>query len=319
MNKKIAFILMNYGGPQNLDEVKTYLRNIFKDPAILQVPFLLRQFLSYKITKARLEKSQDIFKKIGNKSPINEETLSQIKAIEDYIEAQNLSLNVKGFMAQRYAPPFAKDVMGDIIAFNPEQIILLPMYPQFSLTTTESSLKDFIRYTPRELKDKIKTIHYFYTDTGWQNYFVEQITHAILNNQDNYEILYSAHSIPQAYVDAGDIYEEQVKDSLNIIHKKVEEELGHPVKYHLAWQSKVGKMKWLSPSVEETILRLKNTNLIIVPLSFVAENSETLVELDMDMKDIALNNGTKSYIRIPTPTNNPQFMAGLAQRIIELI
>lgn len=319
MNKKIAFILMNYGGPQKMDEVEGYLRNIFKDPAILHAPFFIRQWLAYKIAKKRGQKSRDIFARMGGKSPINDETLKQVYAIEQNIARTHPEITVKGFMIQRYAAPFAKDVMGDIINFNPDKIILLPMYPQFSKTTTESSLKDFIQNAPKSFRNKIETIHYFYTDKGWQNYFISSITQALsAHSEHDFHILYSAHSIPKAYVDKGDIYEQQVNDCVKIIHQQVENNLQKTLPHGLAWQSKVGKMRWLAPSVEETIRNLKDTNLILIPLSFVAENSETLVELDMDMKDIAVQGGTQIYIRIPTPDIDNGFIADLAARVVAL-
>ncbi|MFV0321890.1 MAG: ferrochelatase [Alphaproteobacteria bacterium] len=319
MNKKIAFVLMNYGGPQHIDEVEGYLKNIFKDPAILQAPFFIRLWLSYRIAKNRGQKSRDIFAKMGGKSPINDETLKQVKAIEVEISHLNPQLSAKGFMIQRYAKPFAKDVMGDIVAFNPDKIILLPMYPQFSNTTTESSLKDFIKHAPKKLWKKIETLHYFYTDKGWQNYFINSIFNVFSQNKDtDFHVLYSAHSIPKFYVDKGDIYERQVNDCVRIIHEQIEDKLGAAIPHCLAWQSKVGRMRWLAPSVEETIRSLNDTNMIVVPLSFVAENSETLVELDMDMKDIAIANGTQKYIRIPTPNADSGFIADLAQHVVTL-
>lgn len=319
MNKKIAFVLMNYGGPQHIDEVEGYLRNIFKDPAILQAPFFIRLWLSYKIAKSRGQKSKDIFAKMGGKSPINAETLKQVKAIEAKIAHLNPQLSAKGFMIQRYAKPFAKDVMGDIVAFNPDKIILLPMYPQFSNTTTKSSLKDFMKHATHKLRARVETLHYFYTDKGWQNYFIQNILNILSENTDtNFHILYSAHSIPKAYVNKGDVYERQVNDCVHIIHQAVEQQLGKTIPHGLAWQSKVGKMRWLAPSVEETICSLKDTNMIVVPLSFVAENSETLVELDMDMRDIAISNGTQKYIRIPTPNVDSGFIADLAQHVVTL-
>ncbi len=316
-NKKIAFVVMNYGGPQNLNEVKPYLRNIFKDKAILRAPFFIRLWLSYKIAAKRTEKSKNIFSQMGGKSPINEKSLRQIKAIEKAIKKQ-ADISVQGFMIQRYAAPFAKDVMGDIIDYNPHKIILLPMYPQFSTTTTASSLQDFLKHAPKELHSRVESIQYFYTDEGWQNYFVEKILDILKANSLDFTLLYSAHSIPKAYVDAGDVYEAQVKESLDFIHRKVEEKWGREVSYHLAWQSKVGKMRWLSPSVEETIITLKNKPLIVIPLSFVVENSETLVELDIDMKNLALEHGCSVYHRIPTPDEDRGFIEDLAQRVLKL-
>ncbi len=318
-HKKIAFVAMNYGGPQNLDEVKPYLRNIFKDKAILRAPFFIRYGLAYKIAAKRAEKSKNIFTQIGGKSPINEKTLSQIKAIENILKKHS-DINIKGFMIQRYAAPFAKDVMKNIIEYNPDKVILLPMYPQFSTTTTSSSLQDFLKHAPKELRTKVSSIQYFYTNEGWQNYFVEKIFD-ILQAETPYDftLLYSAHSIPKAYIDAGDVYEEQVKESLRLIHFKLEEKWQSKIPCHLVWQSKVGKMQWLSPSVEETITQLKDKALIVIPFSFVAENSETLVELDMDMKKLALAQGCPAYHRIPTPDDNKSFITGLAQQILELI
>ncbi len=314
-DKKIAFVAMNYGGPEKISDVKPYLRNIFKDKAILRAPYFIRLWLSYKIASKRLKKSQNIFSKMGGGSPINKETLNQIKAIEDYM-AQYSDISAKGFMIQRYAPPFAKDVMGDIIKYNPDEVILLPMYPQFSTTTTASSLQDFLQHAPKDLQAKVTSVQYFYTDSGWQNYFVDEIAEVIDNNEEDFTILYAAHSIPKAYVDAGDVYEEQVKDSLKLIHQQLEQRYGRALNHCLAWQSKVGKMQWLAPSVEDTLMALKETPVIVVPLSFVAENSETLVELDMDMKELALEVGCPAYHRIPTPGSDSRFIEGLAQHII---
>lgn len=315
---KIAFVAMNYGGPQNLDEVKPYLKNIFKDKAIIRAPFFIRMWLAHKIASKRAEKSKNIFAKMGGKSPINERTLEQIAAIENYIK-NHTDKEVKGFMIQRYAAPFAKDVMGDIVSYNPDKIILLPMYPQFSTTTTASSLQDFLHHAPKDFKNKVESIQYFHNEAGWQDYFVEKTLDILKQEHHDYTLVYSAHSIPKAYVDAGDVYEQQIEESMKFIHDKLEAKKGRKIPHCLAWQSKVGKMKWLSPSVEETLEKLKDTPVIVIPLSFVAENSETLVELDMDMKELALTHGCPSYHRIPTPDDDAGFIKALGQKILALV
>lgn len=317
-NKKTAVILFNLGGPDRLESVKPFLFNLFNDKAIISLPQPFRFFLAKLISKKRAPKAQGIYAEIGGKSPLLEITLSQAHALE-----QELSFfgNFKVFTAMRYWHPFVSEVIKEIKKYQPTQILLLPLYPQFSSATTNSSLQDFARYfSDQEIP--VKTICCYPTEPD----FIK--AHALLIKQTiskfytgdltEFRFLFSAHGLPQKLINAGDPYVFQVTKTVEKIVKNLAEFLKiseEEIDSQICYQSKVGPLQWTSPSLDYEVRRaaLDKKNPVIIPVAFVSEHSETLVELDIEYKNLATSLGIKNYLRVPALNIDGHFIKSLAE------
>lgn len=319
--KKIAIILLNLGGPNSLEDVKPFLFNLFSDKNIINLPNPLRFILAKFISIVREKKSQKLYSLIGNKSPILQETEAQKQALTEKLK-EILNEEFEIFISMRYSSPNSKYVVKQVIEYNPSEIILLPLYPQFSSTTSKSSVENFIS-TYKSYKNnyipKFKTICCYPIDDNFITAHVKLINQSLekLKNKENYRILFSAHSLPQKLIEAGDPYQWQVEKTVeNILLKLNIENLD----YKITYQSKIGPLKWLEPRTEEEIERAgrESKSIIIVPIAFVSEHVETLVELDIDYLNIA-NKYAVEYIRVPALGVNKWFIASLAKMILGLV
>jgi ferrochelatase len=324
LNKKTAVILFNLGGPDKLEAVQPFLFNLFNDKAIISLPQPLRFFLAKFIAARRTKKSQKIYAAIGGKSPLLDITMSQAHSLE-----RELSFfgNYKVFVAMRYTKPFAKEVVAEVLKYNPSNAILLPLYPQFSTATSASSLQEFAKKflnAQRRAGSQIPTK--FICCYPENADFIR--SHALLIKQTlmklyagdltQFRFLFSAHGLPQKVIDAGDPYVFQVNQTT----KKVVENLAllleveaDKIDFRICFQSKVGRLQWTGPSID---LEIKKTVLdqkipIIVPIAFVSDHSETLVELDIDYKNLAFALGAKNYLRVPALNVDGQFIKALAE------
>ncbi len=316
---KVAIILMNYGGPNSIEDVRSYLKNIFMDKAIIRAPLFVRYFLANKISKKRANKSKKIYQAMGGKSNIDEYTKAQGEALVKAL-TKKIDVEAKAFAAQRYFKPFVADIMDDVVSYQPDHVILLPMYPHYSTTTTQSSIDNWFAEA-KKIKNKhwqTSSIKYFYQEQGFEDYYVREITSAMPKDRDDVVIIFSAHGILQSYVDMGDVYDDMVLDNINNIANKLKNK-GLRFEHKIAWQSKVGKHKWLEPSLEDVIKEHAKKAIILLPLSFVCENSETVVELDMDMKNLAKENGNNFFERIATPYIDDAFIDSLADKVVAKI
>ena len=311
-NKKLAIVLLNMGGPGSLEQVKPFLYNLFSDPAIIKLPFLLRIPLSRLITLSRLKKSKAIYASIGGRSPILEETKLQQQQL--FKKLKNIVNDIEIFVAMRYTEPRAISVIKEIQKINPEQILLLPLYPQFSESTTGSSFNEFFLLVKKIIPNIVVRKRCCYPiQQDFINAHVDIIKENLkkLINKNNFCILFSAHSLPIKNILAGDPYQWQVEQTVDMIVKKLG--IGD-ANYKITYQSKVGPLEWLSPSTDSEIVNLAKDkkSLIIVPISFVSEHSETLVELDIEYKKLAENLAVE-YIRIPTLSVHDLFINSLMQ------
>ncbi len=314
--QKIAVILMNLGGPDNLEAVQPFLFNLFYDPAIIRLPNPFRYCIAKLISSTRKKKSQKIYSQMGGKSPILEETLMQAEQLKNVLQ-EDYQNNYKVYVAMRYWKSFSHEIMPQIISYQPEQLILVPLYPQFSTTTTASSVKDFLdNLKIHNYTGKIKTLGCYFLDNEFIQCHVDLIKDTftqIEGNEDNYKILFSAHGLPLSIIKDGDPYQWQIEQTV----AKIASHLGlREEQYQITYQSRVGPVKWLEPNTEYVIkdLSQKGTNIIIVPISFVSEHSETLVELDIEYKAIADEYGVK-YLRVPTLRTSEKFIASLGNNI----
>lgn len=315
MAKKITVVLMNLGGPDSLKAVKPFLYKLFSDPRIITLPSPFRQVLAWVISCFRTGKAIKIYERIGGKSPILENTLAQAEAIQRGLEEQDKENTYQVVVAMRYWYPLTEETIQKVMNFNPEKIVLLPLYPQFSTTTTESSLVKWSNiYTG---KQETKVICCYPREGGFIHAYQDIILKELEKSPSHVSVrlLFSAHGLPQKIVDAGDPYPIQVAQSIASI-------MDHPMlrslDYQTCYQSRVGLLKWLGPSLDEAMVRASKDGMgvIVVPVSFVSEHSETLVELDMDFRDRASELKILYYSRVPTVSTHPEFIQGLVNLII---
>lgn len=314
-NNKTAIILFNLGGPDSIENVKPFLYNLFSDKWIIRIPFGIRHFFAFMISSLRAKSAAENYKLMGSKSPLLEETIKQKEALEIILKSRNFG-NFKIFISMRYWHPRASEVICEVKDYNPDQVILLPLYPQFSSSTTLSSFEEFeALYKKAKINVPLKKIGCYFDQQDFINSHIKLIKQELKNftDKENVRILFSAHSIPKKFVTQGDPYEWQINKTLQAILK--DEEIS---KYDnlLCYQSKVGPIEWLSPSTEHEIEKAAKDkiNLVIVPIAFISEHIETLVELDIEYKDIADKYGIK-YIRIPALSIDENFIKGLADMV----
>lgn len=285
-NKK-ALVLLNMGGARDKSELKMFLTNMFNDENILTIKnAFIRKMVASFITNSRLESAWKNYEKIENHSPINPLTEQLVNKCNDKIE------NYKTYQVMRYTPPFAKEIISQMKKDGIKEVLLLPLYPQYSTTTTKSSLEDFIKFAKNSFS--VSSIETFYKNDK----FNECIVNEILNNvedETSYNLVFSAHGLPQKIVDAGDPYEKQMNEHVKILSEELQKRGKNFKSINLAYQSKVGPLKWLEPSLENMLKNFKNENVIIYPLSFIVDNSETVFELDIEYKEIAHEIGIKEY------------------------
>ena len=320
MKKKIAVVLFNLGGPDQLSSVKPFLFNLFNDPAIIGAPSLIRYFLAKLISKKREKTAQEIYSFMGGKSPILEQTINQANMLEKKLKGEK---NVyKVFISMRYWKPFVSETIKNVINWNPEEVILLPLYPQFSTTTSGSSL---VSWKDEALKNKYKIPTKIICCYPAEGNFVLAHTknikttlNKIKKNNDqnqNIKLLFSAHGLPEKIIKKGDPYQNQVEKTV----KKILENINKTqFSYTICYQSKVGPLKWIGPSTENEIIkaaRVRQT-IVLIPIAFVSEHSETLVELDIEYKKIAQINGCKRYYRVPALGINKDFIHSLYNLIL---
>ncbi|MES2214935.1 MAG: ferrochelatase [Pseudomonadota bacterium] len=318
---KVAVVLLNLGGPNNLDAVEPFLFNLFYDKAIIRLPNPLRWIIAKLISRNRRETAKEIYSLVGGASPILRETTAQKNALE--VKLQNYG-DISVFISMRYWYPRADEVAQEIKKYDPSQIIILPLYPQFSTTTTESSVQELQAALKKaEIRAEPKLICCYYNNEGFIDSHVALIRAALIkesikdSDMQNARILFSAHGLPQKIIDQGDPYQLQVERTVAAVIKKLDIS---NLDYKITYQSKVGPMKWLEPNTEHEIeeaAKLQKT-IIVVPIAFVSEHVETLVELDIEYAKIAENYDTR-YIRVPTLSTNELFITALESLVLKAL
>jgi len=290
---KEAVVLLNMGGPNNLNEVEMFLKNMFADKNILTMKSdLLRKMIGGMIVFNRTESSQEIYRQLGGKSPIVGHTQNLVKKLQD-----KLGEDVIVEFAMRYTPPFASEIIERLNAAKVEKIYLIPLYPQQSSTTTKSSLEDFEDAYHKAGGDALLVeIKHFFENETYNKSVIEGIKTSVGNDDyRDFDLIFSAHGLPQKIVDAGDVYQKHVQKHIAILNKMLEKEGMNFHETHLAYQSKVGPMAWLKPSLDEKLQLVRNRGIIIVPVAFTIDNSETDFELEVEYREIAEELGFKEY------------------------
>ena len=312
---KKAVILFNLGGPDKLENVEPFLFNLFNDPAILNLPSLLRYPLAKLISNRRAPTAKKIYEELGGSSPILKLTEKQSSALEKKLNIDDQNNEYKCFVVMRCWHPRAEVVIKDVINYNPNEIILMPLYPQYSAATSGSSIKEWNDIcTKNSFKVKTSTICCYPTDENFVKAHKEEILKKI-ENLENFKLIFSAHGLPEKNIKKGDPYQWQVEQSVN----KIVESLNiKDLDWILSYQSRVGPLKWIGPSTEDIIVENSKLekHIVLVPIAFVSEHSETLVELDIEYKELADKNGCKNYSRIKALGTNENYIKAMSNLII---
>ena len=312
---KKAVILFNLGGPDKLDNVEPFLFNLFNDPAILNLPSLLRYPLAKIIANRRASTAKKIYQELGGSSPILKLTQEQSSALEIKLNKDDSISKYKCFIVMRCWHPRAENVLKEVINYGPDEVILMPLYPQYSAATSGSSINEWKDICKKNnFKVKTSTVCCYPTDNNFVEAHKDEITKKI-KNLDNFKLIFSAHGLPEKNIKKGDPYQWQVEQSVNKIVKTLDIQ---NLDWILSYQSRVGPLKWIGPSTEDIIVENSKLGkkIVLVPIAFVSEHSETLVELDIEYKELANKNGCKDYLRVPALGTNKNYIKAMSNLII---
>jgi ferrochelatase len=313
---KKAIILFNLGGPDKLENVEPFLFNLFNDPAILNLPTFLRYPLAKLISNRRAPVAKKIYAELGGSSPILKLTREQSDALEIKLNQTKEGDEYKCFIIMRCWNPRAKDVIKDVQLYGPDEVVLMPLYPQYSAATSGSSIKEWKDVCRKNnYHVKTSTICCYPTDQNFINAHTKEIIKKI-KDLKNFKLIFSAHGLPEKNIKKGDPYQWQVEQSVKRIVENLNDE---NLDWILSYQSRVGPLKWIGPSTETIIIENSKIgkHIVLVPIAFVSEHSETLVELDIEYKEIADANGCKNYTRVPALGINEDFIKAMSELIIK--
>jgi ferrochelatase len=311
--RKIAVVLFNLGGPDQPASVRPFLFNLFNDPAIIGVPAPLRFLLAKFIAWRRGPKAEAIYAKLGGGSPLLANTEAQAHGLEAALAPLG---RVRVFIAMRYWRPMSDETARRVAEFAPDDLVLLPLYPQFSTTTTASSRRDWDRAARRAaITPASRTVCCYPDDRGFVRALADLIrpAHARASHHGRPRVLFSAHGLPKRVIERGDPYRWQIERTADAVVS----ELGTDLDWAICYQSRVGPLEWIGPSTEEEIERAGRERVpaVVVPVAFVSEHSETLVELDIEYRERAKQAGVPHYERVPAVATHPAFIAGLADLV----
>ena len=320
---RLGVLLLNLGGPDNLEDVRPFLYNLFSDPEIIRLPSpLLQAPLAWLISTLRFKKSQDNYKKIGGGSPLRRITEAQGAALRSQLQQNGHDVNV--YIGMRYWNPFTEEAIAQIKQDKIEELVVLPLYPQFSISTTGSSFRllDRIWQADPELqKIKYTVVPSWYNNSGYLQSMANLIEKTLekVKNPSEAHIFFSAHGVPVSYIEeAGDPYQKEIESCAALIMSK----LNRTNPYKLAYQSRVGPVEWLQPYTDIAIKELAEQGvkeLVVVPISFVSEHIETLEEIDMEYREIAEHAGIETFARVPAPDTDPTFIQALADIVVKAL
>ncbi len=327
MSNKIAVVVFNLGCPDSQKSIEPFLMNFFMDKNIISAPLPIRFLLAKYISKKRSKREAgSSYNELDNKSPLLENTCAQSEELENELNSQNNNENTyKTFVSMRYWHPMSMDVLKNVQEWNPDKVIFLPLYPQYSSTTTGSSIEDWkksedqLNYHPQTL-----IIKDYYDNQGYINASADNICasyeQAIKDGHKDLRILFSAHGLPEKIIKAGDPYQYQCEQSAEKIALVVAEKLDiTALDWQICYQSKVGRLKWIGPSIDDALDQASKDRkaVIIYPHAFTQEHMETLVELDIEYKKQAIEKNIEGYYRVNTLGTSKIFINSLAELVRE--
>ena len=317
--RRIAVVLFNLGGPDDAASVRPFLFNLFNDPAIIGLPGVVRTPLAKLISSRREKSAQANYAMMdaGGGSPLKAETRRQMAALDARLAAVLPGDEVKSFMAMRYWHPLTEETAVDVAAFGPDEVVLLPLYPQFSTTMTQSSLKAW--KSAYAGSGRSRAICCYPRAAGWIEAQAAGIRSKLAEAARDHpgramRVLFSAHGIPEKLVAQGDPYQEQIEATVAAVA-----ETAGLTDWSLCYQSRVGPMKWLGPSTPDAIRQAAadGVGVVVTPIAFVSEHIETLVELDIEYGELAHEAGLHPYLRAPAVGVAETFIAALAAAVVE--
>ncbi|MBC1260847.1 ferrochelatase [Synechococcus sp. BSF8S] len=320
---RVGVLLLNLGGPERIEDVGPFLYNLFADPEIIRLPTpLLQKPLAWLISTLRSSKSKEAYRAIGGGSPLRRITEQQARELQS--ELRQRGVQATTYVAMRYWHPFTESAVGDIKADGVDEVVVLPLYPHFSISTSGSSFRELQRLRqadPSFSRLPIRCIRSWYDHPGYVLAMAELIAAGVRSCEDpgSAHVFFSAHGVPKSYVEeAGDPYQQEIEACSRLVMGKLEDLLGHDNPYTLAYQSRVGPVEWLKPYTDEALVRLGEEGvkeLVVVPISFVSEHIETLEEIDIEYREIATEAGISNFVRVPALDTYPTFIKGLADLV----
>ena len=299
-----SVLLLNMGGPNNIDEVKVFLTNMFNDKNIISAPKPIRKMIAWLITTSRLKEAKSNYAHLGGKSPIVGHTEKLVNALEQKIDA-------KVEYVMRYTPPFSNEILERVK--DSDEIYAIPLYPHYSSTTTLSSFEALYEEAKKMgIEHKIKTVDAYYKEPAYIQSIVERIKETLGDaDPSEYELVFSAHGLPQKIIDKGDSYQRHIRYTLYYARKELMQQKINFHNTHLAYQSRLGPMEWIRPYLEDKLKSLTKKRVIIFPIAFTVDNSETEFELDIEYKEIADELGFEEYKVAKAPNDHPMFVEAL--------
>ncbi|MBD3808983.1 MAG: ferrochelatase [Sulfuricurvum sp.] len=306
MNKRKAILLLNMGGPNNLSEVKVFLTNMFNDHRIIGAPKPIRRLIAWLITSRRHKEAEHNYALLGGKSPIVDHTRRVVHALSDRLDADV-------HYVMRYTPPYTSDVLSNVATYD--EIYAIPLYPHFSSTTTLSSFDAlFEEAETLGIRDKIVTIESYYNHASYIGTIVERIKESLADqNPGEYELIFSAHGLPQKIIDKGDLYQRHIRANVYHARRALNDAGIFFYKTHLAYQSRLGPMEWIRPYLEDKLQSLEKKKVIIYPIAFTIDNSETEFELNIEYREKADKLGIDEYRVARAPNDHPMFIRTLEE------
>jgi len=320
---RTGVLLLNLGGPDQLDDVRPFLYNLFSDPEIIRLPSAwLQRPLAWLISTLRAEKSKGNYREIGGGSPLRRITEAQAEALQTQLQGQGLDAQV--YIGMRYWHPFTEEAVARLKRDQVERLVILPLYPQFSISTSGSSFRLLERIWQEDAalqKINYTVIPSWYNRPGYVGAMVELIAQELdqFPHPEAVHLFFSAHGVPSSYVtEAGDPYQQEIEACTDLIVRT----LNRPNAHTLAYQSRVGPVEWLKPYTEEALEGLANQgtrDVLVVPISFVSEHIETLQEIDIEYRHLAEEAGIQDFRRVPALNTHPGFIMALGDLVTEAL
>jgi len=320
---RVGVLLLNLGGPDKLEDVGPFLYNLFSDPEIIRLPFSwLQKPLAWFIASRRTQKSQENYKQIGGGSPLRRITEAQGEALKEQLQALGQEANI--YVGMRYWHPYTEEEIAQLTQDNIEHVVILPLYPQFSISTSGSSfrlLDKLWQENPKLQRIEYKVIPSWYKQPSYLQAMAELIAQELdqFPNPDSVHIFFSAHGVPKNYVEeAGDPYQQEIEECTALIMQT----LNRANEHTLAYQSRVGPVEWLQPYTDDALPELGAKgvkDLVVVPISFVSEHIETLQEIDIEYRELAEESGIENFRRVPAPNTHPLFIRALADLVLDAL
>ena len=320
---KVGVLLLNLGGPERIQDVGPFLYNLFSDPEIIRLPNpALQKPLAWLISTLRAGKSQEAYRSIGGGSPLRRITEQQARELQSTLRSRGIEAT--SYVAMRYWHPFTESAVADIKADGIDQVVVLPLYPHFSISTSGSSFRELQRLRQADAAFAslpLRCIRSYFDHPGYIDSMARLIACEIqaCSDQPSAHVFFSAHGVPKSYVEeAGDPYQREIEGCTQLIMDRLAELLGHGNPHTLAYQSRVGPVEWLRPYTDDALHELGAAgvkDLVVVPISFVSEHIETLEEIDIEYREIATESGISNFRRVPALDTDATFIAALSDLV----